>query len=410
MSFVYDAALEEWVDETALEAASGDHFKGVFVSLATLEAEWPSAFAGDYAQVDDGAALVSVVWDVASESWRVVTSAGSAGSGLSAFQVAVADGFVGSEAMWLLSLHGADGAVGVDGLSAYQLAVGAGFIGSEAAWLASLPGRDGSNGVNGFDGLSAYQVAVGAGFVGSEAAWLASLKGTNGTNGTNGAAGLAGKDGVNGVDGLSAYQLAVGAGFIGSQAAWLASLKGTNGTNGTNGAAGLAGKDGVNGITAFQVAQANGFVGSEVAWLASLHGKDGVNGAAGLAGKDGVNGLPGKDGVNGVNGVDGQFFFNFLAQAQSFGSAPTLVGSVVLPAGAYPPPRALLGCGLPDASATLELRSPFGVVLASIGGVAGGLAWRSSASGFVLAQETPVDWVLVSDSPSIPALLVSFSF
>jgi hypothetical protein len=215
---------------------------------------------------------------------------------------------------------------------------------------------------------------------------------------------------VNGVDGLSAYQLAVGAGFIGSQAAWLASLKGTNGTNGTNGAAGLAGKDGVNGITAFQVAQANGFVGSEVAWLASLHGKDGVNGAAGLAGKDGVNGLPGKDGVNGVNGVDGQFFFNFLAQAQSFGSAPTLVGSVVLPAGAYPPPRALLGCGLPDASATLELRSPFGVVLASIGGVAGGLAWRSSASGFVLAQETPVDWVLVSDSPSIPALLVSFSF
>jgi hypothetical protein len=83
-------------------------------------------------------------------------------------------------------------AQGAQGLSAYQVAVAAGFVGTEAAWLASLRGPAGQNGTNGTDGvdgqdgapgLSAYQVAVAAGFVGTEAAWLASLRGEPGPAG-----------------------------------------------------------------------------------------------------------------------------------------------------------------------------------------------------------------------------------
>ncbi|HEY9663100.1 MAG TPA: hypothetical protein V6C65_32040, partial [Allocoleopsis sp.] len=80
---------------------------------------------------------------------------------LSAYQVALANGFVGDEAAWLLSLEGADGVDGTngtdgtdgaDGLSAYQIAVANGFIGNEAAWLASLKGDTGEAGVDGLDG------------------------------------------------------------------------------------------------------------------------------------------------------------------------------------------------------------------------------------------------------------------
>lgn len=47
---------------------------------------------------------------------------------------------------------GADGADGVDGLSAYQVAVNNGFVGTEAAWLASLVGAEGAPGADGADG------------------------------------------------------------------------------------------------------------------------------------------------------------------------------------------------------------------------------------------------------------------
>lgn len=59
---------------------------------------------------------------------------------------------------------------GTQGLSAYAVAVASGFVGTEAAWLASLVGA------------SAYQVAVANGFAGDQAAWLASLNGADGTD------------------------------------------------------------------------------------------------------------------------------------------------------------------------------------------------------------------------------------
>lgn len=68
---------------------------------------------------------------------------------------------------------GTPGTNGINGKSAYELAVAGGFVGSQAQWLESLKGEDGQ---------SAYDAAVEAGFVGTESDWLASLNGTDGEN------------------------------------------------------------------------------------------------------------------------------------------------------------------------------------------------------------------------------------
>ena len=60
---------------------------------------------------------------------------------------------------------GADGADGVDGTpgaSAYQVAVAAGFVGTEAQWLASLVGPQGPAGVAGADGVDGADGVNGA--------------------------------------------------------------------------------------------------------------------------------------------------------------------------------------------------------------------------------------------------------
>lgn len=49
-------------------------------------------------------------------------------------------------------LDGADGADGADGKSAYDIAVDNGFVGTEVEWLESLKGADGANGADGKDG------------------------------------------------------------------------------------------------------------------------------------------------------------------------------------------------------------------------------------------------------------------
>lgn len=86
---------------------------------------------------------------------------GEVEDGKSAYEVAVENGFSGTEAEWLESLKGADGKDGADG----------------------QPGRDGTNGIdgaNGSNGKSAYEIAVANGFSGTETEWLESLKGSDG--------------------------------------------------------------------------------------------------------------------------------------------------------------------------------------------------------------------------------------
>lgn len=214
-------------------------------------------------------------------------------AGPSAYEVAVAEGFTGTEAEWLASLQGEQGvpgeqgevgppgSTGPAGESAYQTAVDNGFVGTEAEWLASLqgpPGQDGADGTDGADGApgpegeSAYQVAVDNGFVGTEAQWLVSLRGATG------APGEAGPQGEPGPEGPSAYEVAVSEGFPGTEAEWLESLVGPEGDPGTPGDPGATGPAGE---SAYQVAVDNGFAGTEEEWLASLVGPQGE------AGRDG---------------------------------------------------------------------------------------------------------------------------
>lgn len=78
-------------------------------------------------------------------------------------------------------------AVDVSGLSAYDIAKDNGFVGTEAAWLASLKGErgikgeqgeqgiQGEQGLQGNPGASAYDMAVAHGYEGTEIEWLSTL-------------------------------------------------------------------------------------------------------------------------------------------------------------------------------------------------------------------------------------------
>lgn len=88
--------------------------------------------------------------------------------GKSAYEVAVDNGFEGTEVEWLADLTGSAGD------SAYAIAVQQGFVGTKDQWLASLVGPQGK---------SAYQVAVDNGFEGTISEWLLSLKGAQGDPG-----------------------------------------------------------------------------------------------------------------------------------------------------------------------------------------------------------------------------------
>lgn len=76
--------------------------------------------------------------------------------------------------------QGLQGERGQDGKSAYEIAVANGYLGPENAWLNSLKGRDGRN------GLSAYELAGGGLGFSSESEWLESLKGAKGDKGDPG--------------------------------------------------------------------------------------------------------------------------------------------------------------------------------------------------------------------------------
>ncbi len=254
----------------------------------------------------------------------VTTVKGDAGTngadGLSAYQVAVNNGFAGSQSQWLESLKGSNGLNGTNGADGQNGIDGKDFTYSDftpeqLALLKGEKGQDGINGTNGTngidgthgldgdDGLSAYQIAVNNGFAGSEIEWLESLKGADGQNGIDGTNGkdftyldftpeqLALLKGEKGQDGIITFadltpeQIATLKGVKGDSftysdftAEQLASLKGADGQNGIDGTNGL---DGDNGLSAYQIAVNNGFSGSEIQWLESLKGADGQNGIDG---------------------------------------------------------------------------------------------------------------------------------
>lgn len=124
---------------------------------------------------------------------------------------------------------------GADGKSAFEIAVENGFIGTETEWLESLKGKDGADGKDGDVGPQGEQGPPGAD----------GQPGKDGLNGSDGRDGQPGKDGADGTNGKSAFEIAVEYGFVGTETEWLESLKGKDGAMGPQGEQGPPGKDGV---------------------------------------------------------------------------------------------------------------------------------------------------------------------
>lgn len=98
--------------------------------------------------------------------------------GKSAYEVALEEGFEGTKAEWLESLHGKNGYTpvkgtdyfdGANGKSAYEIALEEGFEGTKAKWLESLHGK------NGDPGKSAFVYAQEAGYSGTESEFAGDL-------------------------------------------------------------------------------------------------------------------------------------------------------------------------------------------------------------------------------------------
>ena len=295
----YQGSEQEWIDE--IKGIKGDTGAKGDDGLSAYEVAVENGFEGtvnqwleslEGAKGDSGAKGNEGLsaYQVALENGFVGTEEQWLESlkGMSAYQIAKEIGvFEGTEQEWLESLKGAKGdtgaqgekgetgAQGADGLSAYQLALANGFVGTEEQWLESLKG------------MSAYQIAKEIGvFEGTEQEWLESLKGEKGDTG---AQGEKGETGAQGADGLSAYQVALENGFVGTEEQWLESLKGEKGDTGAQGEKGETGAQGekgetgaqgADGLSAYQVAVANGFVGTEEEWLESLKGEKGDIGAS----------------------------------------------------------------------------------------------------------------------------------
>lgn len=248
----------------------------------------------------------------------VAISSGSGGGGggadgKSAYEVAVDNGFVGSETQWLASLKGANGD---DGKSAYEVAVDNGFVGTEAEWLESLKGADGSG-----SGPMTFTGDVTGTGTGTVALTLATVAGVAGTysrpnitvdsKGRVTAISSGTPEGVSYVNvEAGSNNLTVTGGPITASGTITIDLANTSVAPGTydnakvtvdqkgritaisEGSGGSGGgTQGPPGDSAYDIAVINGFVGTEQDWLASLKGADGARGA---------------DGTNGTNGTDGE--------------------------------------------------------------------------------------------------------
>jgi uncharacterized protein (TIGR02145 family) len=130
---------------------------------------------------------------------------------------------------------GVNGVNGTDGRSAYEIAVLNGFVGTETQWLLSLVGATGPQGIpgtNGANGATGPQGPIG-------------LTGPQGPQGIQGPAGVDGATGPQGPIGLT--------GPAGPQG-----IQGIAGTNGIDGATGPIGPQGIQGIQGAQGLLNNG--------------------------------------------------------------------------------------------------------------------------------------------------------
>lgn len=171
---------------------------------------------------------------------------------------------------------------GADGKSAYEIAVENGFVGTEQEWLLSLKGADGAKGDKGDQGERGLQGEQGL-------QGIQGLKGDKGDKGDTGERGLQGEQGIqgiagqNGIDGQDGYTPIKGVDYF----------DGTNGTNGQDG------------DSAYQTWLDLGNVGTEQDFINSLKGAKGDKGDTGEQGIQGIQGIQGVAGQNGADGQDG---------------------------------------------------------------------------------------------------------
>ena len=239
-------------------------------------------------------------------------NAGPSGTnGKSAYEIAVQDGFSGTEAEWLVSLKGATGSTGAKGDKGDTGSTGPQGLQGEKGDT----GEQGIKGDTGDQGENAYQVAVNNGFTGTESEWLASLKGETGDKGDKGDMGNSFQVNATGTTSERAQYDAQPAEFSfldtstgmlyfknsDTTGDWSAGIQ-FKGDKGDTGATGPQGDDG---ISAYQVAVDNGFTGTEAEWLASLKGAKGDTGDVGPKGDTGAQGIQGEQGPAGATGAKG---------------------------------------------------------------------------------------------------------
>ena len=237
------------------------------------------AFSGSYNDLTDKPTIPTDISQL-SDSTGLLNAA--SGTGKSAYQVAVDNGFIGTEAEWLTSLIGPAGPQGIPGPQGEVGPAGPQGIQGETGPQGpqgevgpqgphgeqGIPGTNGTDGADGTNGASAYELALANGFTGTEAEWLVSLVGPQGETGPQGIQGEPGPQGIQGIQGEV----------------------GPAGPQGETGPAGANGADGADGASAYEVAVANGYTGTEAEWLTSLIGPQGPQGETGPAGPKGDTG------------------------------------------------------------------------------------------------------------------------
>lgn len=237
---------------------------------------------------------------------------GKGDTGQSAYDLAKAQGFVGSLDDWLLSLKGARGNPGAPLIPKGKLSAAGelpaaalanmgwmyhigrnAYISDGSAWI-DYGDQSGPEGPQGPDGKTAYQLAQEAGYQGDVGAWLASLIGP---------------------EGKSAYQVAVDAGFEGNVQAWLLTLVGPQGPRGGDGPQGPMGP----GVKILGVLESSaslpssgtlgegyliagnfwGWTGAAYEDLGKIQGPQGERGPQGDEGRQGIQGERGPKGDEG---------------------------------------------------------------------------------------------------------------
>lgn len=154
--------------------------------------------------------------------------------------------------------NGKDGADGSNGLSAYQIAVQNGFVGSNTDWLESLKGEAAAKGEDGgdgwtpviatesFEGGSYLKIIDWVGGTGDKPDTLGYVSSSGVVASINIATNLRGERGVQGV-------------------------QGEQGEQGIQGEQGLEGERGEQGLSAYDIAVLEGFEGTEEEYLVSLN-------------------------------------------------------------------------------------------------------------------------------------------